>query len=225
MHLPASVEEIRDAIDRSETDRDFRRTAKMRLNHARRYLHLPEALSWDHYARPGAVTILDARARSIDEHDAMSLCLLSLRRLQTVRSWGQKGPSMPMLVVLDEAGRYLHTDRGREAVVVLEGMCRTETHVVMAAQDPESLPSGVISLSSVIILHRMTSPESLRHIKRWCSAFARLKPSDLLSLQPGEAYVWAREATDPRFAAGCVKMGIRARVTGRGSPLALFQDS
>ncbi|MCX5991191.1 MAG: hypothetical protein NTZ04_02500 [Chloroflexi bacterium] len=208
---PIGVESIWDTVERSEMSSGQKRLVALRLELAQRYLH--EGVSWNDYAQPGLLTILDIRDKMIDELAAMRLCLVSLRRFQNLRLRGQ---SIPKLVVLDEAHKYLHTDFAQEVETLVREMRHKATALVIASQDPLSIPDKVIGLSSIVILHRMTSPDWLRHIKRGCAAVANLKPSDVSSLGNGEAYVWAKEATDRRFTEGCVKTHIRPRVTQHG---------
>src|SRR4051794_40662640 len=73
------------------------------------------------------------------------------------------------------------------------------TSVVIASQDPMSLPRAIVELTSVPIMHRMTSPQWLKHLRGAIVALDDSQDSAATSLQPGEALVWAQRSTDRRF--------------------------
>jgi hypothetical protein len=85
--------------------------------------------------------------------------------------------------------------------------------VVIASQDPLSIPRSVIELSSTLILHRFTSPLWLKHLKGAVSSLESVGDQDVAVLRPGEALVWAQRCTDPRFTESPQKVWMRARVT------------
>ena len=66
------------------------------------------------------------------------------------------------------------------------------TSVVIASQNPPSVPRDVIELSSVVVAHKFTSPQWLEHIRKVNAAFGKdLTPARLATLRPGEAFVWS----------------------------------
>lgn len=88
--------------------------------------------------------------------------------------------------------------------------------MLIASQDPPSLPNAVIELSSAIILHRFNSPAWLRHIQKSVVALNDLTASKLAALQTGEAYVWANKATHADWTTKAIKVMTRPRVTLHG---------
>jgi hypothetical protein len=74
----------------------------------------------------------------------------------------------------------------------------------------------VIELTSVLLLHRMTSPQWLKHLKGAISALEGLTEAHVASLRPGEALLWAQRSTDPRFSLRPQKITIRPRFTLHG---------
>lgn len=86
----------------------------------------------------------------------------------------------------------------------------------LASQDPPSLPSAIIELSSLVILHRFNSPGWLKHVQRSITSLADLTPAQMTALAPGEAYLWATKATERVFMQKAVKARLRPRVTRHG---------
>jgi DNA phosphorothioation-dependent restriction protein DptH len=90
------------------------------------------------------------------------------------------------------------------------------TSIVIASQDPLSVPRSVIELTSILILHRMTSPQWLKHLKGAISALDEVLETHLSALQAGEALVWAQRSTDKRFSQRPLKVQIRPRFSMHG---------
>ena len=90
------------------------------------------------------------------------------------------------------------------------------TSVVIASQDPLSVPRAVIELTSILLLHRMTSPQWLKHLKSAISALEGVTESQVAALKPGEALLWAQRSTDVRFTQRPQKVTIRPRFTQHG---------
>jgi len=99
---------------------------------------------------------------------------------------------------------------------VIRQMRHQGVSVLIASQDPPSLPNAVIELSSLVILHRFNSPKWLKHVQRSITALADLTPAQMAALRPGDAYVWATKATERVFVQKAVKMRFRPRVTQHG---------
>ena len=88
--------------------------------------------------------------------------------------------------------------------------------LMVASQDPPSVPVSLIELSTQIILHKFNSPAWLKHIQKANAALANLTPERMATLKAGEAYVWSSKATDDSFSKGAVKIRCRPRVTQHG---------
>jgi DNA helicase HerA-like ATPase len=128
-----------------------------------------------------------------------------------------EGKEFNKLVVFDEAHKYIEN---RDLVAGLVGVVREMRHkgtsVLVASQDPPSVPLPLIELSSQIILHRFNSPAWLKHIQKANAALSSLTPEQLAKLQAGEAYVWSAKASDPAFSREAVKIQCRPRATLHG---------
>jgi DNA phosphorothioation-dependent restriction protein DptH len=68
----------------------------------------------------------------------------------------------------------------------------------------------------VLILHRMTSPQWLKHLRSAIVALNDVQDTAVTSLKPGEALVWAQRSTDNRFALRPQKLTVRPRFTQHG---------
>ena len=128
-----------------------------------------------------------------------------------------EGKPFNKLVVFDEAHKYIeNSDLTAGLVEVVREMRHKGTSVLVASQDPKSVPSSIIELSTQMILHRFNSPDWLRHIQKVNSAMHALTPERMSQLGSGEAYVWSSKATDEAFTRGPIKIRCRPRVTQHG---------
>ncbi len=90
------------------------------------------------------------------------------------------------------------------------------TSVLVASQDPPSVPVSLIELSSQIVLHKFNSPAWLKHLQKANAALASLSAERMANLGPGEAFVWSSKASDDAFTKGAIKIRCRPRVTQHG---------
>jgi hypothetical protein len=90
------------------------------------------------------------------------------------------------------------------------------TCVVIASQDPLSVPRAIVELTSILVLQRMTSPQWLKHLRSAIVPLDNLPDGAMTSLQPGEALVWSQRSTDKRFTLRPQKVSIRPRFTQHG---------
>src|SRR5690348_5095092 len=88
--------------------------------------------------------------------------------------------------------------------------------ILVASQDPPSVPVQMIELSTQIILHKFNSPAWLKHVQRANASLGNLTPEMMAQLAQGEAYVWSSKATDRSFNTGAVKVRCRPRITRYG---------
>ena len=120
-------------------------------------------------------------------------------------------------MVFDEAHKYIDTpDLVAGLVEVVREMRHKGTSILVASQDPPSVPASLIELSSQIILHKFNSPSWLKHIQKANAALEGLTPAKLAALGPGEAYVWSSTATDDAFTHDAIKVRCRPRITQHG---------
>src|SRR5215216_4745200 len=84
-------------------------------------------------------------------------------------------------------------------IAVVREMRHKGTSIMVASQDPPSVPVALIELSSQIILHKFNSPAWLKHIQKANAALNALTPEKMANLKPGEAFAWSSKATDEAF--------------------------
>ena len=120
-------------------------------------------------------------------------------------------------MVFDEAHKYIGSpDLVAGLVEVVREMRHKGTSIMVASQDPPSVPTALIELSTQIILHKFNSPAWLKHIQKANAALDALTPAKLASMVPGEAYIWSSKATDNLLTRGAGKIRCRPRVTQHG---------
>lgn len=206
-----TLEGLRSEIEESELSDNQKGIARLRLNFAEQFLddsrRLAEAM------RPGRLLIVDLRDEYIDKDEALGLFVVMLNIM--ANAGRQEGYNK--LIVFDEAHKYMDNgDLTGHIVDVIRQMRHQGVTILIASQDPPSLPNEVIELSSLVILHRFNSPKWLKHVQRSITALADLTPEQMAALRPGEAYVWATKSTDRLFTQKAVKVHFRPRITRHG---------
>jgi DNA phosphorothioation-dependent restriction protein DptH len=161
--------------------------------------------------RPGRLVIIDMRDELVDKSQALALFMVILNRFSEAKT--AEG-SFNKLIVFDEAHKYMDEETLTSSITdTVREMRHRGTSVVIASQNPPSVPQDIIELSTVIIAHKFTSPAWLRHLQKMSQAFSHIRGSQLTDLTPGKAYVWA--VGNPRFERP-QRVDIRARLTKHG---------
>mgnify|MGYP000974804140 CR=1 FL=1 len=214
-----TLETLRAEIEASELSDGQKTIARIRLDFAAQFVddsrHLADVL------RPGRLVIVDLRDEFIEKDEALGLFVVMLNIFANAGREGDRAMLQDRpynkLIVFDEAHKYMdNPDLTSHIVDVIRQMRHQGVSVLIASQDPPSLPNAIIELSSLVILHRFNSPAWLKHIQRSITSLADLTPAQMASLAPGEAYVWATKATERVFTQKAVKMRFRPRVTRHG---------
>ena len=186
--------------------------ALLRLRFAEEYID--DARRLTDVLRPGRLVVVDLRDELVERDEALALFVVLLQ-LFAETTW--QGRRFNKLVVFDEAHKYIDSpDLVAGLVEVVREMRHKGTNVLVASQDPPSVPTSLIELSTQIILHKCNSPAWLKHVQKANAALDALTPAKLAALGPGEAYVWSSRATDDAFTRGAVKVRCRPRVTRHG---------
>ena len=111
----------------------------------------------------GRTLIIDLRDEWIEKDEALGL-FVGLLRIFAAQKHEKR--DFNKLVVFDEAHKYMTESALTSQVVeTIREMRHQATSVVIASQDPISVPRAVIELTSILVLHRMTSPQWLKHLK------------------------------------------------------------
>jgi hypothetical protein len=203
---------IRDGVEHSNLPDHLKQLAQQRLDLASDYID-DQARIKD-LARPGRVIIVDLRDEFIEKDEALGLFVVLMQLFADARD---NGRSFNKLVVFDEAHKYIDSpDLVSGLVEAVREMRHKGLSVLIASQDPPSIPISLIELSDHVILHKFTSPAWLKHLQKANAALADLNPAKMAGLAAGEAYMWASKATDPAFTRGTVKIRCRPRITRHG---------
>lgn len=185
--------------------------AKTRIDFAKEFIRDGEFLQ--KMLHPGRMIIVDLRDELIEKEQALGLFVVMLKILAKAEYQSKR---FNKLIVFDEAHKYLGTHLAKEVEEVVRQMRHLGTTVLIASQDPPSVPVQIISLSSQIILHKFNSPLWLQHLQKSVIALKELGAGRLNMLSKGQAYIWSSEATDPEFTSRAVKVEMRPRVTEHG---------
>ncbi len=187
--------------------------ARQKLSFAREYVNddvmLREALL------PGRLIIVDLRDEFIVKDEALGLFVIMLNIFSSVKN--ANGAHFNKFIVFDEAHKYMdNKDLTGNIVMAIREMRHKGVSIMIASQDPPSLPNEIIELSSMVLLHKFNSPQWLKHIQKSIIQLSTLGPADLSMLTPGEGFLWATKATEKSITTKPVKISTRPRVTKHG---------
>jgi len=203
---------IEQGIDDSRMPDHIKELAHGRLEFAGDFID--DTTNLGQLLRPGRMVIVDLRDEFMEKDQALGLFVVLLQLFSEVTYQGRK---FNKLVVFDEAHKYIESpDLVAGLIEVVREMRHKGTSIMVASQDPPSVPVSLIELSSQIILHKFNSPAWLKHIQKANAALASLTPQRMAHLKPGEAYVWSSKASDEAFSKGALKVRCRPRVTQHG---------
>ncbi|MBV6795384.1 ATP-binding protein, partial [Xanthomonas euvesicatoria] len=203
---------LRAGVEASAVPDHLKELARMRLDLAAEYIN--DSSSLTDVVKPGRLIIVDLRDEFIEKDEALGLFVVLLQLFADARIDGR---SFNKLVVFDEAHKYIESpDLVAGLIEVVREMRHKGVSIMVASQDPPSVPVSLIELSSQILLHKFNSPAWLKHIQKANAALGNLTPERMALLKAGEAYVWSSKATDESFSKGAVKLKCRPRVTQHG---------
>ncbi|MBU2431976.1 MAG: ATP-binding protein, partial [Proteobacteria bacterium] len=204
-----TLDAIKNGIETSGLSDHLKELAQTRLQFASEYIDDSQKLQdliW-----PGRLIIVDLRDEYIEKDEALGLFVVML---QIFSEATYKGNPFNKLVVFDEAHKYIENDDLVSGLVeVVREMRHKGTSIMVASQDPPSVPVSLIELSSQIIMHKFNSPAWLKHIQKANAALNDLTSDKMSRLGTGEAYVWSSKASDDSFTRSAVKVKCRPRVT------------
>jgi DNA phosphorothioation-dependent restriction protein DptH len=207
-----TLEGLRKGVADSGLSDHLKELALLRLRFAEEYVNDQNDLT--SVLRPGRLVIVDLRDELVEKDEALGLFVVLLQMFAEATYDGQQ---FNKLVVFDEAHKYIESpDLVAGLIDVVREMRHKGTSILVASQDPPSVPTSLIELSSQIILHKFNSPSWLKHIQKANAALEGLSPTKLAALGPGEAYVWSSKATDNAFTRDAIRIRCRPRVTQHG---------
>ena len=207
-----TLEALRAGIDNSGLSDYLKELAQTRLLFASEYID--DNIRLQDLIRPGRLIIVDLRDEYIEKDEALGLFVVML---QVFSEATYQGRPFNKLVVFDEAHKYIENDDLVSGLVeVVREMRHKGTSIMVASQDPPSVPVSLIELSSQIIMHKFNSPAWLKHIQKANAALGELTSDKMNRLGAGEAYIWSSKASEDSFTKGVVKIRCRPRVTQHG---------
>ncbi|WP_188112032.1 ATP-binding protein [Aquimarina sp. RZ0] len=165
--------------------------------------------------KPGRLIIVDLRDEFIDKDEALGLFVIILNIFSGIKE--VDGNHFNKFIVFDEAHKYMdNKELTSNIVTTIREMRHKGVNILIASQDPPSLPNEIIELSSVVLLHKFNSPKWLDHIKYSLTQLEILSPQDMNVLNPGDGYLWATKATEKGITFKPLKISTRPRVTKHG---------
>lgn len=187
--------------------------AQQRLAFAEEYID--DTCKLGSLLRPGRLIIVDLRDEFIHKDDALGLFVIMLNIFAGVKEY--QGVRFNKFIVFDEAHKYMDNKELTSTIVTaIREMRHKGVSMMIASQDPMSLPTEIIELSSIMLMHKFNSPQWVKHVQKSITQLQTLSSSDMASLIPGEAYLWATKSTDKGVTNRPMKISTRPRVTKHG---------
>lgn len=209
-----SLDNIRSKVAEDELmSSSQKKLANQKLNFASDYID--ESALLGAFLKPGRLLIVDLRDEFIEGDEAMGLFVVMLRIFAAIKS--VDGQSFNKFIVFDEAHKYMKKAELVDSITtIIREMRHDGVSIMIASQDPMSLPTAIIELSSIVVLHKFSSPAWVKHVQKAITALQSLSATDMSELGSGEAYLWANKSTDKSITQRPIKISIRPRVTKHG---------
>lgn len=209
-----SLANIRNGVANSDHMSSSQRSlAEQKLDFAEEYI--TDGNKLQRYLKPGRLIIVDLRDEFIEKDEALGLFVVMLNIFSSVMN--VDGSAFNKFIVFDEAHKYMNN---KELVGSITTAIREMRHkgvsIMIASQDPMSLPTEIIELSSIVVMHRFSSPAWVKHVQKAITPLQTLTATEMASLGSGEAYLWANKASDKTITQRPIKISIRPRVTKHG---------
>ena len=209
-----SLQNIRDGVaDNGHMSSSQRSLAEQKLDFAEEYI--TDGNKLQQYLKPGRLIIVDLRDEFIEKDEALGLFVVMLNIFSSVMK--VDGKAFNKFIVFDEAHKYMNN---KELVGSITTAIREMRHkgvsIMIASQDPMSLPTEIIELSSIVVMHRFSSPAWVKHVQKAITPLQTLTATEMAALGSGEAYLWANKSSDKAITQRPIKISIRPRVTKHG---------
>ena len=209
-----SLVNIRNGVaNSSHMSSSQRSLAEQKLDFAEEYI--TDGNKLQQYLKPGRLIIVDLRDEFIEKDEALGLFVVMLNIFSSVMR--VDGQAFNKFIVFDEAHKYMNN---KELVSSITTAIREMRHkgvsIMIASQDPMSLPTEIIELSSIVVMHRFSSPAWVKHVQKAITPLQTLTATEMAALGSGEAYLWANKASDKAITQRPIKISIRPRVTKHG---------
>lgn len=209
-----TLEGLRESVEMSDLLSNSQKSlARQKLSFAQEYIndeyYLKDSI------KPGRLIIVDLRDEFIVKDEALGLFVIMLNVFSGVKEYNEK--PFNKFIVFDEAHKYMdNKDLTNNIVTAIREMRHKGVSIMIASQDPPSLPNEIIELSSVVLIHKFNSPQWLKHIQKSINQLSSLTANDLSMLKPGEGFLWASKATELAITNNPMKIATRPRFTKHG---------
>lgn len=157
--------------------------------------------------RPGRLIIVDLRDDLIEKDDALGLFVVLMQLFADARDGDRR---FNKLVVFDEAHKYIDSpDLVAGLVESVREMRHKGMSILVASQDPPSVPVQLIELSNHVILHKFTSPPGSSTYRRRIPPSPASQPRNSLNSAQarrtsGQARPPTRHSPTALYASGAV---------------------
>lgn len=207
-----TLENIKIGVQETDFEDRPRKLLEQRLRFVEEYINDKNKIGI--VLKPGRVVIVDIRDEFIEEDEALGLFMVLLRIFSDVK---YNNTTFNKMIVFDEAHKYMKNQNLMGNVVeVIREMRHKGVSMLIASQNPPSVPKEIIELSNLVVLHKFNAPAWLKHIQKTLTATESLQPAQLNQLKAGEAYVWASKSTHSIFEKQPQKIQLRPRITMHG---------
>ena len=209
-----SLQNIRNGVANSSfLSTSQRSLAEQKLTFAEEYI--TDGKKLQQFLCPGRLIIVDLRDEFIEKDEALGLFVVMLNIFSGVMN--VNGKAFNKFIVFDEAHKYMNNkDLVGSITTAIREMRHKGVSIMIASQDPMSLPTEIIELSSIVVMHRFSSPAWVKHVQKAITPLQTLTPTEMSALGSGEAFLWANKSTDKSITQRPVKISIRPRVTKHG---------
>jgi len=209
-----TLDGLRESVEASELLSHTQKSlARQKLSFAQEYIDDDSFLK--DILKPGRLIIVDLRDEFIVKDEALGLFVIMLNIFSGVKAF--EGKHFNKFIVFDEAHKYMdNKDLTNNIVTAIREMRHKGVNIMIASQDPPSLPNEIIELSSIVLLHKFNSPQWLKHIQKSLTQLNSLTAADMSVLKPGEGFLWASKASEQSITTKPVKISTRPRVTRHG---------
>jgi len=209
-----TLDAIKESVESSELLSNAQKAlARQKLSFASEYIN--DSFMLRDVLKPSRLIIVDLRDEFIVKDEALGLFVIMLNIFSGVKNLD--GNHFNKFIVFDEAHKYMdNKDLTGNIVTAIREMRHKGVSIMIASQDPPSLPNEIIELSSIVLLHKFNSPQWLKHIQKSVTQLSALTASEMSALTPGEGFLWATKATEKGITAKPVKISTRPRVTKHG---------
>lgn len=115
-----------------------------------------------------------------------------------LRQLGPDGKDFHKMVVMEEGHLYLENNQFGRQIVTLARLCRhLLATLVVVSQDCKSIPDDLITLSSLLFMHRISDEKIAKKVLSRLHALRGRTPAEIANLGVAQAVVAAQAASHP----------------------------